>query len=70
MPTPDRRTVKQFGKMPFARVPTAIPPTLTIFVQNPLVELEQLKIPAGIDVFVGQVPVGFKGSRKTKARRA
>lgn len=66
VPTPDRRTVKQFGKMTFARVPTAIPPTLTIFVQNPLVELEQLKIPAGIDVFVGQVPVGFYGVKENE----
>ena len=63
---PRRGVDKKFGKMTFARVPTAIPPTLTIFVQNPLVELEQLKIPAGIDVFVGQVPVGFHGGKENE----
>jgi hypothetical protein len=56
---PDRGTEKKFGKMTFASAPTAIPPTLTIFVQNPLVELEQLKISAGIDVSMGKVPVSF-----------
>ena len=44
VPTPDRRTEKQFGKMTFAFAPTAIPPTLTVFVQNPLVDLEQLMV--------------------------
>jgi hypothetical protein len=30
--------------MTFAFAPTAIPPTLTVFVQNPLVDLEQLMV--------------------------
>jgi hypothetical protein len=63
---PNRGTEKKFGKMTFDNVPTAIPPTLTIFVQNPLVELEQLKIPAGMDVFVGQLPVGFHVVKERK----
>ncbi len=38
------------------------PPTLTIFVQNDAVDLDKLKIPAGISVEAGYVPTVFHRS--------
>ena len=43
----------------FTAVPVAVPPTLTIFVQNEIVHLDQIKIPAGITVTMGGVPTLF-----------
>lgn len=54
-----KRVRKPFGKMEFTAAPVAVPPTLTIFVQNKAVNLEQLKIPKGINVSSGYVPRVF-----------
>jgi hypothetical protein len=50
---------KPFGVMKFTAAPVAIPPTLTIFVQNDLVKLDELKVPDGIKVTSGYVPTVF-----------
>jgi hypothetical protein len=50
---------KPFGVMEFTAAPMAVPPTLTIFVQNKAVNLEQLRIPKGIHVESGYVPTVF-----------
>ncbi|MFM7316816.1 MAG: hypothetical protein ACKO5E_07690 [bacterium] len=50
---------KPFGVMEFTATPVAVPPTLTIFVQNEAVDLDALKIPEGIDVLAGDVPTVF-----------
>ena len=56
---------KPFGKMEFTATPEAVPPTLTIFVQNEVVNLDELKIPDGIDVLAGYVPTFFHKSNTT-----
>jgi len=56
---------KPFGVMEFIATPVAVPPTLTIFVQNKVVKLDELKIPEGIDVLVGYVPTVFHKSNTT-----
>jgi hypothetical protein len=56
---------KPFGKMEFTAAPEAVPPTLTIFVQNEVVNLDELKIPDGIDVLAGYVPTVFHKSNTT-----
>ena len=56
---------KPFGVMEFTAAPVAVPPTLTIFVQNDSVILDELKIPDGIDVSVGYVPTVFHKSNTT-----
>lgn len=48
-----------FGKMQFERMPVAVPPTLTLFVQNPAVDLDRLEIPAHVEVSTGNVPTVF-----------
>lgn len=50
---------KPFGQIEFTAAPIAVPPTLTIFVQNEAVKLDDLKIPAGIEVSLGGVPRVF-----------
>ena len=50
---------KPFGKLEFTATPEAVPPTLTIFVQDPSVSVDQLAIPEGIDVSRGYVPTLF-----------
>jgi hypothetical protein len=47
---------KPFGKMEFFAAPVAVPPTLTIFVQNKAVDLDKLTVPKGITVLSGNVP--------------
>ncbi len=56
---------KPFGKMEFLAAPVAVPPTLTIFVQNEVVNLDQLKIPPGIELSLGYVPTVFHRSNTT-----
>ena len=56
---------KPFGVMEFTAAPVAVPPTLTIFVQNDSVKLKELKIPEGIDVSMGYVPTVFHKSNTT-----
>jgi hypothetical protein len=56
---------KPFGAMEFTATPEAIPPTLTIFVQNEVVNLDALTIPEGIDVLAGYVPTVFHKSNTT-----
>jgi len=60
-----KRVRKPFGVMEFTATPVAVPPTLTIFVQNDVVILDELKIPDGIDVSVGYVPTVFHKSNST-----
>lgn len=50
---------KPFGRIHFVKTPVAVPPTLTLFVQNKLVDLESLEIPDGIEVVEGYVPTIF-----------
>lgn len=54
-----------FGTMEFTAAPVAVPPTLTIFVQNEAVTLKDLIIPEGIDVSAGYVPTVFHKSNTT-----
>jgi hypothetical protein len=42
-----------FGVHRYDRVPTALPPTLVIYTQHPAVDLEQLTIPANVEVQAG-----------------
>jgi hypothetical protein len=56
---------KPFGVMEFTAAPVAVPPTLTIFVQNESIELKDLNIPEGIDVSMGYVPTLFHKSNTT-----
>ncbi len=42
--------VKKFGVSRYAEPPKAMPPTLTIYVENPAVDVEKLVIPAAITV--------------------
>lgn len=53
---------KPFGVMEFKAAPIAVPPTLTIFVRHPTVNLLELKIPDGIEVTEGYVPSVFHKS--------
>jgi len=47
------------GKLQFEATPVAVPPTLTIFVLNKAVDLQQLDIPDGINVSQGDCPRRF-----------
>ncbi len=58
------RVRKPFGVIEFTAAPVAIPPTLTIFVQNERVKLDELKIPDGISVSAGYVPTDFHRSNR------
>ena len=50
---------KPFGVMEFLAAPIAVPPTITVFVQNGLIDLDKLSIPKGINVESGYVPGVF-----------
>lgn len=54
-----KRVRKPFGQIEFSDAPVAVPPTLTIFVGNPSVKLQELRIPLGIEVLHGNVPGTF-----------
>lgn len=56
---------KPFGVMKFVDTPVAVPPTLTIFVMHPLVDLSALKIPTNITVKYGHLPGPFHRSNTT-----
>ena len=60
-----KRVRKPFGVMEFTATPVAVPPTLTIFAQNEVVDLNTLKIPEGIAVSSGYVPTVFHRSNTT-----
>ncbi len=60
-----KRVRKPFGQMVFVATPVAVPPTLTIFVQSEVVQLDKLSIPAGIAVTKGYVPTVFHRSNTT-----
>ena len=60
-----KRVQKPFVVMEFTAAPVAVPPTLTIFVQNEVVDLDKLKIPEGIAVSSGYVPTVFHRSNTT-----
>jgi hypothetical protein len=47
---------KPFGVIEFKDCPVAVKPTLTIFVQQEVVNLDELRIPAGVEVLEGYVP--------------
>jgi hypothetical protein len=61
---------KPFGVMEFNAAPVAVPPTLTIFVQNKNVDLEKLTIPEGITVTSGYVPTVFHRSNTKQEAEA
>ncbi len=50
---------KPFGQIEFEACPVAVPPTLTLFVQHPVIDLSKLKIPAGVTVAEGYLPTVF-----------
>lgn len=61
---------KPFGVMEFTAAPVAVPPTLTVFVQNESVKLKELKIPKGISVSMGNIPTLFhRSNTKTEKER-
>ena len=64
------RVRKPFGVMEFLDTPVAVPPTLTLFVQNPKVKLSELKIPDNITVEQGYVPTVFHKSNTKRERDA
>ncbi|RLS53218.1 MAG: hypothetical protein DWH91_14915 [Planctomycetota bacterium] len=57
-----KRVRKPFGMLEFTAAPVAVPPTLTIFAQNPRIELEKLVIPHAITVTSGEIPMVFHRS--------
>lgn len=59
------RTRKPFGVLEFTGTPVAVPPTLTLFVQNEAIDLQKLKIPDGISITIGYVPTLFHDSKTT-----
>jgi hypothetical protein len=64
---------KPFGVIEFTATPVAVPPTLTIFVQNAKIDLDQLKIPEGIEVTAGYLPGPFlrwNDQREQQAEKA
>jgi len=65
-----RGTGKKLGKMTLGSAPKAIPPTLTVFVQNPLVESEQLQLPEDMDVAIGHVPAACHSTIEQDCRRS
>ena len=65
------RVRKPFGKIEFVDVPVAVPPTLTIFVQHKLIDLEKLKVPENVVVEPGYIPTVFhKLNSKREAEQA
>lgn len=54
-----RHVRKPFGSIQFVETPVAVPPTLTLFVQNELVDLDAIEVPDGIEVVEGYVPTIF-----------
>lgn len=50
---------KPFGQIEFTAAPVAVPPTLTLFVANEKIDLDQLRIPEGIEVIAGGIPGPF-----------
>jgi hypothetical protein len=61
---------KPFGVMEFEACPIAVPPTLTLFVQNPIIDLQRLVIPMEIRVLEGYIPSGFHKSNTKQEREA
>ena len=60
-----QRVRKPFGVMEFTAAPVAVPPTLTLFVQNEAIDLSEVKIPPNIQVSMGYVPTVFHKSNTT-----
>lgn len=61
---------RPFGQIEFEACPVAVPPTLTLFVQNPIIDLERLVIPKEIRVLEGYIPSGFHKSNTKQEREA
>ena len=61
----EKPAAKQFGVMKLKEAPVARPPTLTIFVQNEVIKLSELKIPKGVEVSIVDVPTALQQSDKT-----
>lgn len=55
----------KFGVMQFEEVPVAVPPTLTLFVGEPVIDLEKLKIPDGVLVREGGLPRQWHSAKMT-----
>lgn len=61
---------KPFGVMEFEACPIAVPPTLTLFVQNPIIDLQRIVIPKELRVLEGYIPSGFHKSNTKQEREA
>ncbi len=48
---------KKFGQIEFAKMPEAVPPTMTIYVEHPAVVLDKLKIPVRCNIELGRPPL-------------
>jgi hypothetical protein len=57
----------RFGVMKFTSVPTAVPPTLTLFVRNKAIDLARLRIPENVEVSLRGIPRCFDIRAATKA---
>lgn len=74
----DELNGNKFGQMDFEQAPRAVPPTLTIFIQNEAIDLDRLEISKRIEVSAGAVPAFFgdwnlksspeRGKRKPPAK--
>lgn len=54
-----------FGVLQFEEAPVAVPPTLTLFVGEPAIDLEKLKIPEGVLVREGGLPGQWHSAKMT-----
>ena len=59
---------RKFGVIEFEAAPVAVPPTLTIFVQNESIDVNRLEIPADIEVSAGYCPRPFHKWNTLKER--
>ncbi|QDU40906.1 hypothetical protein Mal4_52690 [Maioricimonas rarisocia] len=60
----------KFGVMEFESVPVAVPPTLTLFVSNDIMVLDQLEAPPGVEVAFGYGSGLFLKSNTSREREA
>lgn len=60
----------KFGVMQFEKAPVAVPPTLTLFVQNQAIDVRRLVIPAHVQVSAGYLPGNFHIANLREAKAA
>ena len=58
-----------FGVMRFEEVPVAVPPTLTLFVGEPVIDLEKLNIPESVVVREGGLPGQWHSAKMTLPKK-